>query len=206
MKQKQLALAAATMLGGLFGTPALAQDNPAPAPGPAPSAQDNGSGFYVGGGINLYFVDKDDAAEGMPIIFEDQPSPGAFMGRFGYAFNNYVAIEVEAGIGGAKSEFEGPGLEAEVGVETPPLSAHVVGTVPFGEGGGYLLGKAGYTSVTISRTLNGVDFDDLDISGASFGFGGGVRSDMWDFRMEYSFVSGGDANTGVLGMTAMRRF
>ena len=206
MNKKQLALAAATMLGGLFATPALAQDSPAPAPAPAPTAQDKNSGFYVGGGINIYYVDKDDAAEGLPIFFEDQPTPAAFVFRAGYAFNEYVAVEAEAGIGGARQEFEGPGIEAEVGVETPLLSAHVVGTVPVGQGGGYLLGKAGYTSVTISREVNDVDFDDLDISGASFGVGGGFRSDMWDFRMEYSFVSGGDANTGVLGMTAMRRF
>lgn len=58
----------------------------------------------------------------------------------------------------------------------------------------------------LSREMNGVNFEDLTLGGVSLGIGGGVRSDMWDFRMEYSFVSGGDANTGVLGMTAMRRF
>lgn len=203
MQKKQLALAAATMLGGLFATPALAQDSPAPAP--APSAQDKNSGFYVGAGINIYFIDKDDAAQGMPIIFEDQPSPAAFVGRFGYAFNDYVALELDAGFGGARQEYEGPGVEAELGIETP-LSAHVVGTMPFGEGGGYLLGKAGYASAKLSREMNGTSFEDLTLGGVSLGIGGGVRSDMWDFRMEYSFVSGGDANTGVLGMTAMRRF
>lgn len=191
MKRK-LALAAMTMLGGMAATPAFAQDN------------DN-SGFYAGAGINLYFVDKDDAAQGMPIVFEDQPSPGAFMGRLGYAFNEHVALEVEAGIGGARSDFEGVGIEGEIGVGGP-MSAHLVLSMPIGEGGAYLSGKAGYSAVTFERELNGVDQPDLDANGASFGVGAGVRSGAWDFRAEYSFMSGGDANSGVLGFFALHHF
>jgi len=197
MKRK-LALAAASALG-FFATPALAQENAQPV------AQDDHSGFYAGGGINLYFIDKDDAADGMGITFEDQPSPGAFVGRLGYAFNEYVAIEVEAGIGGARSEFEGPGIEGEIGAAAP-LGAHVAFTMPVSEGGGYLLGRLGYSSVTIEREMNGVEYEDLDISGASFGIGGGVRSGSWDLRAEYNFMSGGDANSGVLGFFALHRF
>jgi Outer membrane protein beta-barrel domain len=196
--KKKLGLAAMTMLGGLIATPALAQDNPTPA-------QDDNSGFYAGAGINLYFIDKGDAAEGMGIVFEDQPSPGAFVGRVGYAFNEYVALEVEAGIGGAKSEFEGPGVEGDIGV-TAPLAAHVAFTMPMNDSGAYLLGRIGYTSVTVEREINGVEAEDLDISGTSFGVGGGFRSGNWDFRGEYNFVSGGDANTGVLGIFALRHF
>ena len=33
---------------------------------------------------------------------EDQPSPGAFMGRIGYAFNENFAVEAELGFGGAR--------------------------------------------------------------------------------------------------------
>jgi hypothetical protein len=190
MKTK-LALAAASMLG-FFSTPAMAQDN-------------DDSGFYAGGGINLYFIDKDDAAQGMGIEFEDQPSPGAFVGRLGYQFNEYFAVEVEAGIGGADSEFEGPGIEGDIGV-TGPAAAHVVLTYPVGEGGGYLLGRAGYATVTVERELNGVDQPDLELSGSSFGIGGGVRSGNWDFRAEYNFMSGGDANSGVLGMLVLSHF
>jgi Outer membrane protein beta-barrel domain len=199
--KKTLAIAAATMLGGLLATPAMAQDAP-----PPPKAADtaNDSGFYAGGGINLYFIDKNDAAEGLPISFIDQPSPGAFLGRLGYAFNQYFAIEVEAGFGGANSEFEGGGSTLEIGVASP-LGAHLAATIPLGQGGGYLLAKGGYSSVTVERTLNGVDAPEIDISGTSFGVGGGFRNDSWDFRMEYSFLSG-DASSGVLGMFAMSRF
>jgi len=200
--KKTLAFAGLTMLGGMFATPAMAQDTPAPA---APTAANDHSGFYAGAGINLYFVDKDDAAQGMPIEFVDQPSPGAFVGRFGYAFNDYVALEVEAGIGGADQKFEGSGVNAEIGIETP-LSAHVVGTMPYGQGGAYLLGKIGYASAKLTREMNGAGFEDLTLGGVSLGIGGGIRSETWDFRMEYSFISGGDANSGVLGMTALRRF
>jgi hypothetical protein len=189
--KKYLGVTALTMLGGLIATPALAQD-----------AGD--SGFYAGGGINLFFIDKSDAAEGMGLTFVDQPSPGAFMGRLGYSFNEHFAAEVEAGIGGAKSDFEGPGVSGNIGVENP-WAVHAVVTMPIGEGCGYLSGKAGYQSVTVTRELNGVDQPDIDIDGASLGVGGGFRGAQWDFRGEYSFVSG-DASTGVLGMTAMRRF
>jgi hypothetical protein len=112
-------LAVTTAIGGVCAAPAMAQDTPAPAPAPAaePEAPSR-SGFYVGGGINLYFLDRDAAASGMPIVFEDQPSPGAFMGRLGYAFNDNVAIEVEAGFGGARSEFttSGGGTDGEIGI------------------------------------------------------------------------------------------
>lgn len=202
MKTK-LALAALSMLGGMVATSAFAQDGTAPK---AESGSDEQRGFYAGAGINLYFIDKDDAASGLPIIFEDQPSPGAFVGRLGYAFNQYFAVEVEAGFGGAKSEFEGPGLELDIGVAAP-LGAHLVVSTPVGDYNGYyLMGKAGYSSITVERKLNGVDAEDLDISGASFGVGGGVRSGAWDFRFEYNFMSGDDGNTGVLGMLAMHRF
>jgi hypothetical protein len=191
MKRK-LALAAMTMLGGMVATPAFAQD-------------DDNNGFYAGAGINLYFVDKDDAAEGMGITFEDQPSPGAFIGRLGYAFNEHIAVEVEAGVGGARSDFEGPGIEGEIGV-AGPVGAHLVLSMPVGEGGAYLLGKAGYSSVSFERELNGVDQPDLDSSGASFGVGAGIRTGAWDFRGEFSFMSGGDANSGVLGFFALHHF
>ncbi len=191
MKTK-LALAAASLVG-FFATPAMAQD------------QTDNSGFYAGAGINLYFIDKDDAAEGMGIVFEDQPSPGAFIGRVGYSFNQYFAIEAEAGIGGAKSEFEGPGISGDIGV-TGPLAAHLVVTYPLNDSSSYLLARAGYSSVTVERELNGVEQPDLELNGASFGFGAGIRSNNWDFRGEYSFMSGGDANSGVLGIFALRRF
>ena len=93
MKLKTL-LAVATAVGGVCAAPAYAQETPAPAPAPPKPEASHASGFYAGGGINLYFLDRDYAADGMPIAFEDQPSPGAFMGRLGYAFNENVAIEV----------------------------------------------------------------------------------------------------------------
>lgn len=200
-------LAVTTAIGGVCATPALAQETPAP---PAPAAQPEGpsaSGLYLGGGINLYFLDRDYAAEGLPIFFEDQPSPGAFMARLGYAFNQHVAVEVEAGIGGARSEFttSGGGADGEIGIETP-VGAHLVLSMPFG-GGGYVMGKAGYVSAKISREYLGFSPPDLDIDGASFGAGAGFRSGSLDYRIEYSFMSGGDSGDGgVLGMFIINHF
>ncbi len=185
-------LAAASLGACMLATPAMAE------------TQNQHAGFYAGGGINLYFIDKGDAATGLPIYFEDQPSPGAFIGRIGYAFNQYVAIEAEAGIGGARSDIEGPGISGDIGVSTP-LAAFVALFLPLGESGAYLMGKGGYASVTFDREINGVDYPDLDVNGAAFGVGGGFRGAKWDFRGEYSFISG-DASSGVLGMFIMRRF
>lgn len=200
MNTKRAALAAMTLLGGMAVLPAVAQADEAKAPS-ASSGH-----FYAGAGINLYFIDKGDAAEGLPIVFEDQPSPGAFMGRIGYAFNQYFAIEAEAGIGGAKSDFsDGGSTNGDIGV-TGPVGADLVVTYPLGaDGTSYVLGKVGYTSFTIERSLNGVDAPDIDVSGAEFGVGAGFRNGAWDFRGEYSFVSG-DASSGVLGMTILRSF
>jgi len=200
-------LAAATAMGGVCAAPAFAQETPAPAPAPAAPEMPDDSGFYVGGGINLYFLDRDHAASGMPIFFEDQPSPGAFMGRLGYAFNANIAVEVEAGIGGARSQFttSGGGADGEIGIETP-VGAHVVLSLPM-SGGSYLMGKAGYVSAKVSREYLGVDYDDLDINGAAFGVGAGLRSGAWDYRFEYSFLSGGDSGDGgVLGMFVLHHF
>lgn len=197
-------LAIATAIGGAAAAPAFAQDTPAPTT--APEAM-QASGFYAGGGINLYFLDRDAAASGMPIIFEDQPSPGAFMGRIGYAFNENFAVEAELGFGGARSEFttSGGGADGEIGIDSP-IGAHVVLSLPVG-GGGYLLGKAGYVSANVSREYLGVDYPDLDISGAAFGVGAGLRSGAWDYRFEYAFMSGGDAGDGgVLGMFVLNHF
>jgi hypothetical protein len=196
---------AAMAIGGVMAAPAIAQEQPAPAPEkPAGTGK---SGFYLGGGINLYFLDRDYAAEGLPLFFEDQPSPGAWMGRFGYAFNENVAVEVEAGVGGAASEFttSGGGADGEIGIETP-VGAHLVLSMPLGDGGGYLLGKAGYVSAKVSREYLGASPPDLDLNGASFGIGGGFRGGAWDYRMEYSFMSGDSGDGGVLGMFILHHF
>lgn len=201
-----LAVAAAT--GGVCAAPAFAQGPQASAPAaPEAPTKPDGSGFYAGGGINLYFLDRDYAADGLPITFEDQPSPGAFMGRLGYAFNDNFAVEVEAGIGGARSEFTlgGNSSDGEIGIENP-VGAHLVVSMPMG-GGVYIMGKAGYVSATISRELFGANPGDLDLSGPSFGIGAGSRSGSLDFRFEYSLMTGGDSGDGgVLGMFILNHF
>lgn len=200
------ALAIAAASAGVCAAPAFAQTD-TPAAAPEAPAKPSSSGFYAGVGINLYFLDRDAAGDGMGVTFQDQPSPGAFMGRLGYAFNENIAIEVEAGFGGAKSEFttSGGGTDGKLGIDTP-LGAHLVLSMPL-QGNMYVMGKAGYVSAKVSREYLGTDYPDLDISAPSFGVGAGIRADSWDYRMEYSFTSGGDAGDGgVLGIFAMNHF
>jgi hypothetical protein len=188
---------AAMVVGGGMTAPAIAQEQPTPQPEAGSTWTKDKAGFYLGGGINLYFLDRDYAAEGLPLYFEDQPSPGAWMGRLGYAFNEYIAVEVEAGVGGARSEFTTSGgtPDGEIGIETP-----------LGDGGSYLLGKAGYVSAKVSREYLGFAPPDLDLKGAAFGLGGGFNSGSWDYRMEYSFMSGDSGDGGVLGMFVLHHF
>ena len=202
---KIVSVLAAMAIGGVMAAPAIAQQQPA-TPAPEKPAGPDNSGFYLGGGINLYFLDRDYAADGLPLFFEDQPSPGAWMGRLGYAFNNYIAVEVEAGVGGARSKFttSGSSADGEIGVETP-LGAHLVVSVPF-DGGGYVMGKAGYVTAKVSREYLGASPPDLDLQGAAFGIGAGLRSGPWDYRMEYSFMSGDSGDGGVLGMFILHHF
>lgn len=201
-------LAVATAMGGVCAAPAFAQEGSAAEEAPAATPEKAyASGFYAGAGINLYFLDRDYAADGMPITFEDQPSPGAFMGRLGYAFNENIAIEGEIGFGGARSQFStnGNNAEGEIGIDSP-MGAHVVFSMPM-RGGAYIHGKAGYVSAKVSREFFGVDYTDLDVKGPSFGVGGGFRSGSLDFRMEYSFMTGGDSGDGgVLGIFVLNHF
>lgn len=200
-------LAVATAIGGVSAAPAFAQA-PAPAAPEAPPepAKTDHSGFYFGGGINLYFLDRDFAAGNMPLTFEDQPSPGAFMGRLGYAFNENFAVELEAGIGGADAKFttSGGGPDGDVGLENP-VGAHIVLKLPM-SGVGYLHAKAGVVSAKVTREYLGTDYGDSDLSGGAFGVGGGFRSGDLDFRMEYSFMSGDSGDGGVLGMFVYKHF
>lgn len=201
-------LAVTTAISGVCAAPAMAQNSPAPAPAPdAEPEAPHASGFYAGAGINLYFLDRDYAAGGMPIVFEDQPSPGAFMGRLGYAFNENIAIEVEAGIGGARSQFttSGGGSDGEIGVDTA-AGASIVLSLPMGENA-YVMAKAGYATATVSREYLGFDFGDITVNGATFGAGAGFRSGSLDYRLEYSFMSGGDSGDGgILGMSIINHF
>jgi hypothetical protein len=197
-------LAVATAIGGFAAAPAFAQQTPAPAP---PEPEKSSAHFYFGGGANLYFLDRDYAAEGLPLTFEDQPSPGAWMARAGYAFNDNIAIEVEAGFGAARSKFttSGGGVDGDIGIDNP-LGAHLVLSSPM-NGGAYFMGKIGYVSAKISREYLGYTPPDLDLSGVSYGLGAGIRNGPWDYRMEYSLVSGGDSGDGgVLGIFVLHHF
>jgi hypothetical protein len=47
---------------------------------------------------------------------------------------------------------------------------------------------------------------DLKAGGPTIGAGIGPRSGSIDYRMDYSFLSSDDGNSGVLGLTVMKRF
>ncbi len=113
------------------------------------------------------------------------------MARAGFAFNDNIAIEVEAGFGAARSKFttSGGGVDGDIGIDNP-LGAHLVLSSPM-NGGAYFMGKIGYVSAKISREYLGYTPPDLDLSGVSYGLGAGIRNGPWDYRMEYSLVSEG---------------
>lgn len=196
-------LAVTTAIGAACAAPAMAQDQPPPAPAQPEAAKP--TGFYAGAGINLFFVDTDYLSEPFGVIYEDQPSPAAFMGRLGYHFTENLAVEVEAGIGGAKQDYTlgGGNTDGSIGAQAP-LAAHVVGVLPF-SGNGYIMAKAGYTTVKIEQELFGADAEQT-VNGPSFGAGAGWRNGSLDFRFEYSMITGGTGESGVLGMFLINHF
>jgi hypothetical protein len=69
------------------------------------------------------------------------------------------------------------------------------------------LGKVGYVSADISREIGNFTPPDLELSGMTYGIGGGLRMGPWDYRMEYSFLAGGDSGDGgVLGIFVLHHF
>lgn len=198
------------LLGVAVATPAFAQASdtpasPAPAPAPAkPVSTADDSGFYAGGGISVFFFDKSFTEQGLPIDFVDTPNTAAFVGRAGYAFNSYLAVEGEFGIGGASSDFgdENDNVFGNLHIANT-YGGYVVGKIPLG--GAYALGKVGYQSVTLEREYRGSAAPDVESSGLAFGAGAGLRSGTWDFRMTYTVMSG-DATNGALGLDVIAHF
>ncbi|MEZ5937189.1 MAG: outer membrane beta-barrel protein [Hyphomonadaceae bacterium] len=198
-------LAAIAAISAACAMPAFAQDAGTSAEGGQTEKKSDDAGFYAGAGISVFFIDKDLAASNLPISFVDQPSPAAFMGRIGYAFNKHFAVEVEAGIGGASSDFgSGDNTWGNIGIGHA-AGVHAVVTAPIG-GGYYLLGKAGYQTFTIEREYFNYDVADITADGAAFSVGAGSRSGSMDYRLEYAIQSADGGNNGVLGLSILKHF
>lgn len=198
------------ILGMAAAAPAFAQTpdaptSPPPAPAPAkPVSKIDTGGFYAGAGISVFFFDKSFTEQNLPVDFVDTPNAAAFVGHAGYAFNKYLAVEGEVGVGGASSDF-GDGDDNVYGNLhiANTYGGYVVGTLPFS--GVYAMGKIGYQSVTLEREYFGSQAPDVTSSGLAFGAGGGMRGESWDFRMTYTVMSG-DATNGALGMDVLFHF
>ncbi len=204
--------AALPVLGLAVAAPAFAQSTyapveppPAPAPAPVkPVSKADAGGFYAGGGISVFFFDKSFTEQDLPVDFIDTPNTAAFVGRAGYAFNEYLAVEGEFGVGGASSDFgdEDDNVYGSIRIANT-YGGYLVGTLPLD--GFYAIGKAGYQSITLEREYFGSDAPDVKSSGVAFGAGGGMRGESWDFRMTYTVMSG-DATNGALGMDVLFHF
>jgi hypothetical protein len=72
--------------------------------------------------------------------------------------------------------------------------------------GMFALAPAIWVSAKVSREYLGASPPDLDLNGASFGIGAGLRGGARDYRMEYSFMSGDSGDGGVLGMFILHHF
>lgn len=111
--------------------------------GTAHAVEPRERGAYVGGGIGTSLFDDGGAFAG----FSQDDTDNATMLFAGYKFFKYLAIEGRYTNYGS---FELSGLD----IDATAVSAHVVGTVPFGSSGWELYGQLG---------LGNIEFD--------FGFG-----------------------------------
>ncbi len=124
--------------------------------GMAQAAEPKSHGAYIGGGMGTSLFNDDDAFAG----FTRDDSDTTTMLFAGYKVFKYLAIE------GRYSDFGTFSIDGAA-FDVSALSAHLVGTVPFGDSGWELYGQLGYGTLEFDA---GFGIDD-DQSAAAGGIG-----------------------------------
>jgi opacity protein-like surface antigen len=170
-------------------------------------AQDNESGFYVGGGVGTFDVeidDFDDVDETIDRYDSDDTAWKAFVGK---RFNPYVAVELAYVNLGSPDDEIAP--DTEVTIETDGFAPYVVGTLPVGWF--EVFAKAGYywyeTEVRLSTPIGSASDDDSD---STFTWSAGVGLNVFErinIRLEYEQFDFDQADDSkALWLTGAYRF
>jgi hypothetical protein len=157
-------------------------------------AQENDSGFYIGGGVgqfNLKIDDIDQTDEAIERLDDDDTAWKAFVG---WRMNPYFALELAyVDFGGPNDRFETSGSSGDFRADISGVAPYVIGTIPVGPL--ELFGKIGYYFYDVDAA---VDLDDPtfpDFSSSSsendLTWGGGVGMTFFEHlnaRLEYERI------------------
>jgi hypothetical protein len=154
---------------------------------PSASAQ-----IYGGAGVTVFQAD----------VGGDDVNLGAVLGRLGWEFNPFFALEGEAAIGIADDEFDVLGTPVDVGIENE-YGAFAVAKAPLG--GIDIFGRVGYASVSVEADALGASASE---DGSGLAYGGGINFNILILRLRAEFtryeVDDGDLDS--LGVSALLKF
>lgn len=154
---------------------------------PSASAQ-----LYGGAGLTVFQTD-----------FDDQDiNIAAAMGRLGWEFNPFLAIEGEAAFGIAEDEVDVLGTPVDVGVDSG-VGVFAVGKVPLAVVD--LFGRIGYADLTIEGSVGGLSASE---DGSGMAYGAGINFNVLVLRMraEYTRYEIDDGDIDSLGLSALLKF
>jgi len=148
--------------------------------------------LYGGAGLTVFQVD--DGGEDLNF--------GAAMGRLGWEFNPFLAVEGEAAFGIADDEVDVLGQSVDVGVDSE-YGAFVVGKLPLAVVD--LFGRIGYASMNVEADALGTNFSE---DGDGLAYGGGVNFNILFLRAraEYTRYEIEDSDFDSLSISALLKF
>jgi hypothetical protein len=157
-------------------------------------ADENPSGFYVGGGVGQFNVQIDDIDQTDDAIETLDDDDAAWKGFVGWRFNRYISLEaayIDFGTPGSRSDASGS--SGDYRLDLSGFAPYVIGTLPVGPV--ELFAKAGYYfyDVDLSVDIDDPLAPDLDSesSDEDLLYGGGVGMTFFErlnARLEYERI------------------
>lgn len=156
---------------------------------PSASAQ-----LYGGAGLTVFQTDIDD----------QDINIAAAMGRLGWEFNPFFAIEGEAAFGIAEDEIDVPAPigPVDIGIDSG-FGVFAVGKIPLAVVD--LFGRIGYADVSIEGSAGGFSASE---DGSGMAYGAGINFNVLILRMraEYTRYEIDDGDIDSLGLSALLKF
>jgi len=154
---------------------------------PSASAQ-----LYGGAGLTVFQTD----------VGGEDINIAAAMGRLGWEFNPFFAVEGEAAFGIAEDEIDVLGTPVDIGIDSG-FGAFAVGKIPLAVID--IFGRVGYADVSIEGSAGGFSASE---DGSGMAYGGGINFNILLLRMRAEFtryeIDDGDIDS--LGVSALLKF
>jgi hypothetical protein len=154
---------------------------------PSASAQ-----LYGGAGLTVFQAD----------VADQDINIGAAMGRLGWEFNPFLAIEGEVALGLYEDDIDTIIGPVDVGVDSG-FGGFIVGKIPLAVVD--LFGRVGYADVSIEGSAGGFSASE-DGSGMAYGAGINFNVLLLRMRAEYTRYEIDDGDVDSLGLSALLKF